>query len=277
MKILLFHYLYQVSTVSKCIDANCPPNEVCTNCFNPCFRSCETLLHKRVCTQFCETGPKCDCRENFYRNSNGKCVKAAECKTCTGKNEEWKDCYNNCTTSCKIGVGHGGCTKDCKGHGCDCKTGYYRNLKGVCVPLNECENYCPGKHEVYTDCYNNCTTSCEAGLGYVFCTTNCRNSGCDCDRGFYRHPYIGICVPLCECPRYCKDCHKCTDPNEEWTDCANSCLDSCGFATGERVCTKECKGGACECKRPYSRDPYTKKCVHKCDCPQSCKHCKGND
>ncbi|KAK0412494.1 hypothetical protein QR680_006244 [Steinernema hermaphroditum] len=111
----------------------CGDNEA----YKPCSR-CEETCHEPNpnCTAVCGP-PKCQCVVGFVRNSKGRCVKLNACgnQTCPEK-EVWHDCAD-CEQTCADLV------PDCQLDGCEkgkcvCKPGTYRNVKGECVDLKQC-------------------------------------------------------------------------------------------------------------------------------------------
>lgn len=89
---------------------------------------------------------KCDCRDGFFRNKCGKCVRWDECKLktpckCTNpctKKHEISRCINACTKrSCATKNIKFKCKNECIQQ-CDCIPGYLRNNDFVCVPENQC-------------------------------------------------------------------------------------------------------------------------------------------
>lgn len=89
---------------------------------------------------------KCDCRDGFFRNKHGKCVRWNECKLkiprrctnpCTRQNEISR-CANPCTRrSCDTKDIKLKCNDECTQQ-CDCIPGYRRNDDSLCVPKNQC-------------------------------------------------------------------------------------------------------------------------------------------
>lgn len=63
-------------------------------------------------------------------------------KRCIKQNEQYEACgVNQCNNfTCEHQQATGSCIDECNGQaaGCVCKSDFYRNDKGSCVPLSEC-------------------------------------------------------------------------------------------------------------------------------------------
>lgn len=173
---------------------------------------------------------------------------------CTGINEVFNECGHNCSQTC--GVDDDVCTLVCV-PGCYCKDGYRRSYTGVCVAVDKCFD-CPGINEFYTVCGSNCTDSCNKDSDD--CPYEC-NKGCFCKDGYKRNAQ-GVCVP----PEQC-----CCDPNEEFKEEEDSCIERCDTT----YCITVKKAG-CFCKLGYKRDPSNGRCIPQCQCPKygQGKNCK---
>lgn len=83
----------------------------------------------------------CQCREGYYRDTNGACVKARNCVAaathpqCPHK-EIWKTCYYTCAEVCNADVAQCIATTTCNA-GCFCEDGT-RRINGRCQPVERC-------------------------------------------------------------------------------------------------------------------------------------------
>ncbi|OCT73549.1 chymotrypsin inhibitor-like [Xenopus laevis] len=58
-------------------------------------------------------------------------------KVC-GRNEEYSTCMNNCPLTCANRHEQIACIQVCLKEGCQCKHGYLRNRRGICVLEKNC-------------------------------------------------------------------------------------------------------------------------------------------
>ncbi|XP_059622094.1 zonadhesin-like [Phlebotomus argentipes] len=238
---------------SKCPPPECPnENEVYSECGNNCTDLCEDP--SRICTLECYPG--CFCAEGYSRAEDGSpCIPDDQCPpVCTGKNEQYYECGNECTDSCPSP--DLACTLECTS-GCFCKPDFARlKAGGPCLPAWKCPDPCPNPNEEWNTCGNNCTELCpRPGRA---CEKNCW-PGCFCEKGFYRDRYGGECIPEEDCPPppVCKR-------NEEVSDCGNSCDDYCPGATFE--CPIDCQIG-CYCAEGFKRLTPGGPCLPEKKCP----------
>ncbi|KHJ84138.1 trypsin Inhibitor like cysteine rich domain protein, partial [Oesophagostomum dentatum] len=161
------------------------------------------------------------------------------------------------------------CTEQCV-IGCQCKSGFYRNDKNVCV--SNCgegslhlfilggkppkPKKCP-RNEEYKECGTACEPSCKNPNPQI-CTLQCV-IGCQCKKGFFRNDK-GVCVA--DCGGKEKPCGE----NEERKKCGTACEPSC--SNPSPVCTKQCILNVCQCKPGYTRDDATNKCISYDSCPK---------
>ena len=79
-------------------------------------------------------GKSCKCNEGYSKNSEGLCVDINECDgvNACDINAECENSVSSfsCTCEPKTSIGDG---KTCK-----CKEGYFPNVKGICVDIDEC-------------------------------------------------------------------------------------------------------------------------------------------
>ncbi|XP_055949174.1 zonadhesin-like isoform X5 [Argiope bruennichi] len=262
----------------------CRSDEEYYDCFQRCRNSCAT--RKGVCPAVCESG--CFCKKGLLLSSQGKCVEADECdddesksteegsngspgskpdnkpgidKKCDGMNEEVVPCAKPKT--CNTCLIRGNCKlKRCEA-GCDCKSGYYRDDSGTCIPQDQCPGatpQCSGENEEIVSCAKPkwCNTCGIRG--------NCKlkecESGCDCKSGYYRDDN-GVCIPQDKCPG---DTPQCSGENEEIVSCAKpKWCNTCGIRGNCKL--KSCESG-CDCKSGYFRDD-SGVCIPQDKCPAS--------
>ncbi|GBO36169.1 hypothetical protein AVEN_260236-1, partial [Araneus ventricosus] len=171
----------------------CEPDQEYYDCYQRCRNSCAT--RNGVCPAVCESG--CFCKKGLLLDSQGKCVEPDECDECSGVNEEVVPCAKPCNT-CLI---RGNCKLKRCIKGCDCKSGYYRDDSGTCIPQDQCPgashpDECSGENEEMTPCAKPkwCNTCGIRG--------NCKlkecEAGCDCKSGYYRDD-SGVCIPEDQC------------------------------------------------------------------------------
>jgi hypothetical protein len=225
-------------------------NEVYMECGSDCGRHCHELEKSKMALQCFSCSVGCYCDKGFYRSYDGKCVEESKClaknyellRDC-GLNEEFSHCGSACGTNCSdVHKPNLMCTQECK-VGCFCKKDHFRNKKGICIPKDRCDSsQCPSGEE-YSKCGKHCGESCEEQLkGDLICDRMCEE-GCFCLPGTYRNA-DGVCVKKIECNSQKSQSNNAICPsNEEFTDCGNSCKESCDSNT---ICTQECQRG-CFC------------------------------
>ncbi|KAG8177858.1 hypothetical protein JTE90_027123 [Oedothorax gibbosus] len=236
-------------------ESSCPRNEHYVSCVNHC-NDCWNRGVDCDDDQYCHPG--CDCLPGFFRNENEDCVPEKQCgKTgggyCGGANEEYSDCAvpcNDCQT-------RGKCQYHCE-YGCDCKQGYHRDSKGLCVPASQCPGLCP-QNEEYQECGSACPVTCQNRSQIVSCNEYCVK-GCFCRKGYVRGP-DGKCVNPDNCPLVC-------GVNEEYLECGSPCPLTCTNLTRSSNCPKVCVQG-CVCKPGYVRGPNGA-CLLPSQCPAVC-------
>ena len=228
------------------------------------------------------------CKEGTVRDmTTGKCVEASQCGKCSGVNEEWSECGNQCREpTCgddKIGKK---CPTACERR-CQCKQGYVRNNYGECITLEMCPfgARCES-NEYWNQCGSAChEPDCEYPLGYskdkCGTTPQVCTPRCECKTGFVRR--YGKCVRATDCEATC-------DPQtEQFSTCGSACREtkcpgvkhneserhdtyihhwvSDSFHHGSDIlpnCPSVCER-RCECRNGYSRD-HKGKCVRTDQC-----------
>ncbi|ETN72713.1 trypsin Inhibitor like cysteine rich domain protein [Necator americanus] len=242
---------------------DCGKNEMLSGCGALCEGKCENVGKGPVACPFVCLPPACACKENFYRDSNGNCVTAAQCSksppqdairkpvkpevtavqsnalvaapTSSGNcpyNEVLNQCGNRCEPTCANANGQPKiCPRICDPPACVCAAGLFRR-NGVCVTKQQCLGppqdaiRRPVKPE---DCGNNeMLNVCGA-----ICEGKCENVG----KGPVACPFV--CLPAaCACCPY----------NEMLNQCGNRCEPTCANVDGKpRVCLAICDPPACVC------------------------------
>ncbi|GFV25852.1 zonadhesin [Trichonephila clavipes] len=233
-------------------ESMCPKHEH----YVPCINLCNDCWSRGDCEQsYCQPG--CDCDPGFFRDDNGDCIPESQCiseEVACGINEEYTDCVNPCNDCIK----QGNCQYVCQ-YGCDCKKGYFRDPKGLCIPAEQCSAE-PG---IESKNCRNCRQICPANEQFYVCKPTCRNScdnfndttmpcslectsGCFCKKGYVKRK-DGACVPPTECPREC-------GLHEEYRNCGPACPATCSSLSKSVPCTHQCVKG-CFCKSGYIRGP----------------------
>jgi hypothetical protein len=139
----------------------CGEFETYKSCGSACPPSCH-FPHPPRCSLRCIPG--CFCQDGYLKNSEGKCVPAAQCDTvqktttpavdpkCSSDRELYvKDCGTqmDCMATCHMPLpwiihGHVQIPKKCLDIQCNascvCKFPYVRNENGLCVERGECDN-----------------------------------------------------------------------------------------------------------------------------------------
>ncbi|CAL1267801.1 unnamed protein product [Larinioides sclopetarius] len=260
------------NSTGHCVEAkDCDvPESLCAKHehFVPCVSQCNDCWSRGDCEPtFCQPG--CDCSPGFFRDDNGECIPEKQCiaeEVSCGVNEEYTDCVNPCNDCIKQGQ----CQYNCE-YGCDCKKGYFKDSRGVCIPAEQCEGVldsrncrscrdkCP-LNEQYYICKPTCKTTCENfNDTRVSCGADCR-SGCFCKQGLVRRG-DGACILPSECPQRC-------GLNEEYSVCGSACPESCENFGKSVMCNHQCVKG-CFCKRGFIRGPQGT-CIQPQLCPAKC-------
>lgn len=176
------------------------------------------------------------------------CVPEDKCSVQTkcNENEEFSDCGTNCGQQCSdLSKKRLQCPLKCE-QGCFCKTNYYRDGTGKCIPKSKCivdPLECPDNEE-YNKCGSHCGQSCEDLISPVECPIECDES-CFCRKGFYRN-IEGFCVNKTDCDLSATQLPTTDCPlNEVFKDCGNKCDESCDTRTD---CKPDCEMG-CFCQQ----------------------------
>ncbi|XP_071034610.1 serine-rich adhesin for platelets isoform X2 [Parasteatoda tepidariorum] len=121
--------------VKDCFQQACGIDEEWWDCKPECHNTCENYARAEACEDtVCNEG--CFCREGYIRDVDGSCVDPEECAepVCLDHEEE-TDCMspcNRCTANCHS------CKFFMCRSGCDCRDGYKRDDKGVCIQAALC-------------------------------------------------------------------------------------------------------------------------------------------
>ncbi|KAG6453477.1 zonadhesin isoform X2 [Manduca sexta] len=254
----------------------CGANEVLDNCPTDCpidYCPKNRYINQTPCRKpkRCPP-PRCKCRPNFRRASNGSCIPTRNCPAfeCNRENEEYNSCPPYCPgENCRDATPDGKCHAkgkilipvNCK-PACRCKKNFWR-LNGNCVPYNECPNVATtenppetteitieptekpttvgpkltcGDDEIAVDCPDNCSYDyClkNRNDGKLPCTQSDRCPAPACKCRFnYRRADNGSCIPARECPPF-----PCDGPNEEYNSCPPICPgEDCSQATPDGKC-----------------------------------------
>ncbi|XP_077288741.1 zonadhesin-like [Arctopsyche grandis] len=180
-------------------------------------------------------------------------------------NEVYSDCGNNkCQNTCQATKLSETCDGPCI-PGCICVNGYFRNSKGVCVLLKDCD--CMKENEIFDVCGPSCVNTCEEPnlIARLSCLAGCF-PGCFCKPNFLRDKN-GNCVPQSKC-------YKCK-ANEVFKDCGRfQCENTCTNTNAQQRCNlTPCEPG-CYCNQGYLRD-VDGQCVLREDCQY--RKCKGKN
>ncbi|KAK6756773.1 hypothetical protein RB195_014915 [Necator americanus] len=233
----------------------CPPNEQYNTCGTACEPSC-SVPTPEICTLQCVVG--CQCKPGFYRNYQKVCV-----SNCNGKegdgcgdNEESKRCGTACEPTCSNP--NPVCTKQCVVNVCQCKSGFIRDAKNKCIPVDNCPK--GNGNETPKPKPSCATVLCKPPTTCVIRPVDPRCAD-DCD-------VEAVCVnpvptqqavaPKKTYPSTPQTC----PPNEQYNTCGTACEPSCSVPTPE-ICTLQCVVG-CQCKPGFYRN-YQKVCVSNCN------------
>ncbi|CAO1396939.1 unnamed protein product [Diamesa tonsa] len=251
----------------ECAKPNCPANEI-LSCRNPTcdYEGCDVIGIARAC-QFVPCVTKCYCAPGFVR-INGVCTPKEKCPIvdppmgCKDPNAS----YNTCGSACEPICGKKNplfCTANCV-VGCFCNKGYIKDSKGVCIPIEKCNQPkdCPA-NEVF-DCRH---PICGERGCFVLCRpdkdTPCENR-CFCADGYYREN--GICIPEDKCPKEPITC----DVNEVF-ECRNPTCDDEGCFMMGRPCQDVPCQYKCYCAPGLVR--IDGKCVSRKKCFKPIEEC----
>uniref|UniRef100_A0A224YHH5 TIL domain containing protein n=1 Tax=Rhipicephalus zambeziensis TaxID=60191 RepID=A0A224YHH5_9ACAR len=236
-------------------DQWCPGgNQTYTSCKSSCPATCSNLGTSK-CTKNC-AGRGCVCKRGFVqlRADPLVCVRREDCQLspgyCPGANQEYSSCKSTCPLTCSDS-GPRPCTLECAGQGCVCKQGFVelQNNPLICVRRDQCParpQQCPAPNQMFTTCKSQCPEKC-SDKGPRPCTLDCAGQGCVCMEGYVQlkdEPLV--CVPRSQCPEPPKVCKR---ANQEYTRCKQSCPATCSRRKGPTICSTECNGEGCACKK----------------------------
>ncbi|KAF5285389.1 hypothetical protein FQR65_LT13241 [Abscondita terminalis] len=246
-----------------CIDpescpTNCAEDEI-ENKLSVCEPSCPTKTVKT--SRFVEI-KKCVCKPGLVRNKDtNECVPLHECPNECSTNEYLSNCTNTaCRRTCQNKHKELQCKFACE-IGCACKDNYiWDENQSQCVHEKDCSPEC-GENEEYRQCSDKlCKITCENIGQPMICAQACI-PGCSCKPDYIYDKDQNKCIHKSFCSKDCKI-------NEEWSNCINSCQETCHYP-GKQFCTKQCKSG-CGCKKGFLWDKYKMQCVEKHDCTKNC-------
>ncbi|KPJ02419.1 Zonadhesin [Papilio xuthus] len=162
--------------------------------------------------------PTCNCKENYSRDSNGKCVPdipVCSLKTCDVPTECRRTCAEPNPKNCSYEE------VSENQNGCKCKPGYILlDKSGKCVKIENCPSdlSCNGDaNAVVSQCPSPCPSTCSAP-NEILCKKSCLDVGCKCKEGFILSKLNGICIP----PEKCKGGNPC-GKNATFSSCSNRC------------------------------------------------------
>ncbi|XP_063367819.1 zonadhesin-like [Cydia amplana] len=254
---------------NHCPIKECPKNEV-WRCASMCPRdSCKRLEAGFQCppgiVSVCI--PACACKDGYLRNDKGICIPRELCPASLrcGINEVAVECQAYPPQTCESVytlyklIDNPPCNP-----GCDCRPGYLRNKRNICVPSDFCPTvpYCKcGPNQEYKECGSICEPSCsDLDNPSQVCPAVCVK-GCFCKEGFVKDEH-GNCVYPSQCPLPI-----CNKPNEVAKDCGSYCeMRTCeDYNRTDIACPAVCVRG-CFCREGYVRNAYGV-CIHPKKCP----------
>ncbi|KAG8199486.1 hypothetical protein JTE90_009334 [Oedothorax gibbosus] len=188
------------------------------------------------------------------------------CKPECSGGQIYRECGNPCTCSCEaIALGED-CTAQCV-QGCTCPDGMTMNNEGFCIPIDQCPCWYDGKAYAASDITVQSTNIC-----------TCENAKWQCRSG--KSEELKILNPDINSQENSIEIGECShENNEEFTDCVETCPQTCQNAHLPPKCnTEECKPG-CRCKEGFILDADLKKCVdiQNCGCIHASKKYSEGD
>ncbi|XP_026731701.1 zonadhesin-like [Trichoplusia ni] len=222
----------------------------------------------------------CACSSGYLQLNyeDKRCISSSDCPpvTCTRPNEIWDPKPSRCyLESCRD------IRKECDFVGADeprcvCKEGYYRNDENVCVPESECPPIsCLGDlNATFSLCLSGCPKTCTNKDDDIFCTADCKGSGCTCKPGYVLNN-DGLCIKPQDCPADLK-CNG--DRNATFQSCPSSCQASCDAPDQSGACSEVCAPEGCACKPGYVLSQQDGgQCIQPTDCPDGIPKCPENE
>ncbi|KAJ8724346.1 hypothetical protein PYW08_015820 [Mythimna loreyi] len=253
---------------SDCPEVECTrQNEVWDPNPSGCFlERCDDRGSK--CDYPYPSGPRCVCREGYYRNEDDVCIPALECPPldCNGDfNATLKNCPDPCPKTCDDPeAGDSGCIEICLETDCQCNDGYFlTKIGGTCIKPEDCESCKGDPNAVYSYCPSACEPTCEKPDRNQVCTRQCMAPGCICRDGFVLNQETGKCIKPENCPN--SACGG--DPNAVYSTCPSACERTCENPDPQ-ICTLQCLEPGCVCKPGYVKSAGGK-CIKLEACPDS--------
>ncbi|XP_048003668.1 zonadhesin-like isoform X3 [Leguminivora glycinivorella] len=255
---------------NHCPIKECPINEV-WRCASMCPRdSCKRLEPGFQCPPgiISVCIPACECKDGYLRDDHGICIPRDLCPASLrcDINEAAVECLSYPPPTCESvytlykPIDDAPCNP-----GCECRPGYLRNKRNICVPSEFCPTvpYCGkcGPNQEYKKCGTRCEPSCsDLDKRPQVCADVCVK-GCFCKEGFLKDEH-GNCVYPSECPL-----PVCNKPNEVAKACGSYCEKrTCeNYNRTDIVCPAVCVRG-CFCRKGYVRNAYGV-CIHPKKCP----------
>lgn len=175
----------------------CPPEHSCATYLSGIAFDCADV------DEDCFTD-QCNCKPGLIRRyidiENGECINPNEC--CYDPNAEVVDCPNPCPGGSCDQPEFVPCDMACPFKGCQCKEGFLKNHRRICVPIDECSIRDCGENQRFEECGTACPKVCGQPPTPAVCIEECVKD-CFCIPGFILHE--GQCISEEECDTLCGD------------------------------------------------------------------------